>query len=376
MQKKKLAIVYDAIYPYVKGGVEKRNYEIAKRLAKKNFKVHIYSLKWWKGKNVIKKEGFFLHSIGAAKTFYTKAGRRSIWEAVYFGFCCLKLLNEDFDVLEVNHMPYFSLFSAKLICLLKRKTLYVTWNEVWGKEYWKKYLGKLGFIAFIIEYLSAQLPDKIIAVSEHTKKKLKKNLGLHKKIIVIPNGIDIKEISRVKPAKTKSDIIFAGRLLSHKNVDVLIKSVEYLRKNNKIKKAFIIGDGPEREKLEKLTTQLKLEKYIKFINFLPNHNDLYSLMKSSKVFVFPSTREGFGIAALEANACGIPVVTVNHKDNATKNLIINGKNGYVTALSAEKFANKIFPLIHQRKSSRRYINFLNKFDWNQVSDQMERTYLQ
>ena len=49
---------------------------------------------------------------------------------------------------------------------------------------------------------------------------------------------------------------------------------------------------------------------------MENYDDLIGYMKSSKVFVLPSTREGFGMVVIEANACGIPVVTINHPMNA------------------------------------------------------------
>src|SRR5579885_210697 len=232
-KKQKLAIVYDAIYPFVKGGTEKRNYEISKRFAQKGYEVHIYGMKWWKGENVIQMEGVYLHGICKPMQLYTKNGKRSILQAIYFGLHCLKLIQEDFTILDVNHMPFFSLYSAKCIALIKKKKLYATWNEVWGRNYWVEYLGKFGNIAYLIEWLSARMPDKIIAVSEHTRTKLIQDLKVKKEIVVIPNGIDLKEIVKVKPSENKSDIIFAGRLLSHKNVDYLIESIRLLKKDRK-----------------------------------------------------------------------------------------------------------------------------------------------
>jgi hypothetical protein len=57
MKKMKITLVYDAIYPYIKGGGEKRFYEIGKRLAKKGHQVHLYGMKFWEGDKVIKKQG-------------------------------------------------------------------------------------------------------------------------------------------------------------------------------------------------------------------------------------------------------------------------------------------------------------------------------
>ncbi|MEM2276636.1 MAG: glycosyltransferase [Thermoproteota archaeon] len=85
--------------------------------------------------------------------------------------------------------------------------------------------------------------------------------------------------------------------------------------------------------MERLVEKLGLEKNIVFKGFLEDHDEVISYMKASKVFVLPSSREGFGIAALEANACGIPVITVKHDRNATCDLIKNGVNGFICNLS-------------------------------------------
>lgn len=369
---KKIAIVSDAIYPYNNGGKEKRIYEISTRLAQQGYDVHIYCMKWWKNKETIRQEqGITLHGISKYYPLYN-GQRRSIKQAVFFALACFKLIREDFDVIDVDHMPHLVLFPIKIVCLIKEKKLYATWNEVWGKQYWKKYLGTMGNIAALIEWLSARMPDEIIAVSAHTKTKLIEDLHIKTPITVIPNGIDLQAIKNVKPSKKKSDCFFAGRLLSHKNVDVLIQTVKLLQKDYPKITASIIGTGPEKEKLIALTKKHKLQKNITFYDFLPAYSDLYALMKSTKVFVFPSTREGFGIVALEANACDIPVITTNHADNATKDLIKNGKNGYVTALNPKSFAEKIkLSLEKPYKNNKKDIL---QYDWNTIEKQVQEVY--
>ncbi len=370
----KLAIVYDAIYPFVKGGAEKRNYEISKRLAKRGYEVHIYGMKLWQGKDILKKEGVYLHGICKKKELYTTGGRRSIWQALYFGLNCFKLLKEDFDILDVDHMPFFSLFSTKIVTLLKRKPLHATWNEVWGRKYWNIYLKKIGIFAYFIEYISARLPDKIIAVSEHTKADLINELGVKKEIFVVPNGIDLNEIQSVSKSSEKSDILFAGRLLSHKNVDFLINAVKNLTIEYPQIKAIIVGDGPEKIKLNTQIKKLKLEKHIKLTGFLEDHKKIYSLMKSSKVFVLPSTREGFGMVVLEANACGIPVITTNHKNNASKSLIQDKKNGLLTALDSKSISNSVKFLLTHKQPKSFYKNFSKNYDWNSIVDNLKNIY--
>lgn len=364
----RIALVSDSIYPFNKGGKETRSYDLATQLAKRGHDVHFYTMKFWEGGDVIKKNGFYLHGICPELPLYKK-NRRYIWQGIKFGISAFKLLGEDFDCLEADHMVYFHLLPCKLACLLKRKKFIVTWHEVWGKDYWIKYMGKKGILGYFMEKLSSKLPDKIIAVSEKTKRDLVGELGVSpEEIVVIPNAIDIKKIGGIVKSKEKSDIIYAGRLLSHKNVDVLIKSMKHL----KGRKLIIVGDGVERENLEKLVDELGLRKNVIFKGFVEKHEDVLSLIKSSKVFVLPSSREGFGITVIEANACGIPVVTVNEKDNASKDLIREGKNGFVCGLDEEEIAGKVLKGIEKKDWKTK--EYVKKYDWGKVVGKFEGVY--
>ncbi len=99
-------------------------------------------------------------------------------------------------------------------------------------------------------------------------------------------------------------------------------------------------------------------------------------MKSSKVFVLPSTREGFGIVVIEANACGIPVVTVNHKDNAARDLIEEGKNGFVCQLDEKEIAKNIMKGIKNRNRIKQTCtNSVKLYDWDNIMKKFEEVYL-
>jgi hypothetical protein len=70
----KIAVVYDVIYPYVKGGVEKRVWDLAVRLACRGHEVHLYGMKFWDGEDIINHEGVFLHGSVALKNSIQAAG--------------------------------------------------------------------------------------------------------------------------------------------------------------------------------------------------------------------------------------------------------------------------------------------------------------
>lgn len=165
--------------------------------------------------------------------------------------------------------------------------------------------------------------------------------------------------------------------MDFKYIDSLIKAMHLLKEQIPTVKCFVIGDRPKKKRLEVLAQKLNLEKNIKFLGFLENNDDVYDLMKSSKVFVLPSTREGFGIVVIEANVCGIPVITVNHEDNAAKDLIEEGKNGFLCQLNEEEIAKRIMRILENssgRKMKKVCMDLVKKYDWNKIVDEMEGVY--
>lgn len=364
----RIAFINDALFPYSKGGREKRLWDIAVRLADRGHEIHIYTLNWWKGKKEIIKEKVHLHGICGVYPFYS-GERRSIKEALFFTVPLLpEIIKEKFDIIDCDEFPFFPAFVAKITSMLHRTPFVITWHEVWG-DYWYEYFGPLGLIGKIIEFATARLPGHILSVSEHNTYRLEKILKVKlTKITTIPNGIDLKIIKNVRPSTQKFDILFAGRLIKDKNVDVLIKAIALVKHHNPEVRCGIIGDGPAKEKLTKLVNALDLSQNIFFLGFIKEHNRVISKMKSSKIFVLPSSREGFGIVVLEAMACRLPVITANCENNAAKELIVG--NGYVCELDEGEIAEKIERLLKDKslyeKLSKEAFKSSKKYDWGMI----------
>lgn len=361
-----IAFVSDAIYPYNKGGKETRLYELSTSLAKLGYDVHIYCMKWWKGEDVRIEDGVHLHGICPYIPLY-EGQRRSIKQGIIFGLSCFRLLTAKFDIADIDHMPFFPIYSMRIVCWIRRKKMIGTWNEVWGRKYWTTYLGQVkGTIASLIEKFSVYLPDRIIAISPLTRDNLISEFQVSKqKITVIPCGYNKHEVQQAKRMNTSSDIIFVGRLLSHKNVDVLLRAVRTLKIKFPKILCRVIGVGPELKNLQLLSRELGVDKNVTFHEELSSHKEVLGWMKSSKVFVLPSTREGFGIVVLEANACGLPVITIDHKDNAAR-LIAQ----YVVPLKETVLADKITTVLksgHEEVKASMEDNS-NKYSWQNVVD--------
>ncbi len=368
----KIALIYDCIYPYVKGGGEKRYFEIAQRLKNKH-EVHLFGMKFWQGNNIIKQNGVYLHGVCKALKLYSKEGRRNFIQPIYFAFKLIRpLFKEKFDVIDCAAFPYFSVFPVWLYSKFKKVPLVVTWFEFWG-ESWNKYLGSLGFIGRIIEKLVLKLSPNIISISELTKQRINKP-----NIKVLPVGIEYDDITKINSQIEKYDIIFAGRFIKEKNIDLLIKAIKLVQKEIINIRCLVIGEGPEKDKLQELVNRYQLNKNISFKNFLENKQDLFSYLKSAKLFVLPSTREGFGITLCEANACGVPVIAINHQENAAKDLIKDNYNGFIANFDEFDLAAKIIKFLRDKNSYPKFkkqaITEAKKYDWQNIILDLEKYY--
>ena len=367
----KVCMITDVYYPYVKGGAEKRISKVAERLSEKGHDVHVYCMKFWDGSAEHKvNDNLTLHGVCKPFELYTESGVRSVKEALHFSYKLLgPLFKKDFDVVDVSEFPFFPIFSAKLYCVLKRKPLVATWHEVWGRKYWNSYLGGFkGFFGYLVEKASSYLPDEFIVNSEHTCERLGKGVVIH-------NGIDTEDIAKAKKSSVKYDVLYAGRLVSHKNVDVLLNAVSIVTGKIPSVKVGIIGIGPEADNLKKLASSLGVSKNVTFINHV---DDLYSYMKSAKVFVLPSSREGFGMVVAESHGCSTPVITVRHQHNASSKLVANKENGYVVKLSAGAIAERIVHMCENEdvtvRMSKSAMESSKKYCWDEVAKRTERVY--
>lgn len=381
----KIAFVYDAIYPWVKGGAEMRIHELGKRLSARGHEVHIFGVKWWEGEDTFEYEGMTLHGVCKARKLYVN-GRRSISEAIIFAVKLFpELRREKFDLIDVSVFPYFSCFTVKAVSLLKRIPVVFTWHEVWD-DYWYEYLGRTGFFGKLIEKAVSKLSGNNIAVSSWTKNRLEALGVSERKIIVIPNGIDLKRISEIKPESGRSpedpeskihDIIFAGRFIKEKNVDLLIKAVALLKADFPDIRCCIVGDGPEKAALVELAKETGVYGNIEFAGF-QEYGALIGKIKASKVLVLPSSREGFGMVVIEAFACGVPVVTVRAKYNAAQGLVDNGVDGFAVEPEDREIAKGIERIFVKnttyKQVSEAAFRKAKKYDWNEVVGKIENSY--
>jgi glycosyltransferase involved in cell wall biosynthesis len=132
------------------------------------------------------------------------------------------------------------------------------------------------------------------------------------------------------------DCIFVGRLLAHKHVDVFLRALELAPRVT----GLVVGSGPEKDRLIALAGELGISDRVSFES-PASHEAVLDRLRGAHLLVFPSTREGFGVAVLEANACGVPALVVQHPDNAALELVRDDVTGIISDLAPHPMAANI-----------------------------------
>jgi glycosyltransferase involved in cell wall biosynthesis len=369
-------MVCDAVLPYSHGGREYRYRELTSRLATWA-DVHMYTMKWWPGPRVRTENGITFHAISRLIPMYVDQ-RRSLRQAFIFGISCIGLLFAKFDVLEADNIPFVQVFILRLVTFLKRRRFVVTWHEVWGKDYWCQYLGRAGVLAYLVEKLAMHLPDHILAASPQTAERLRAAVGPRKSISLAIHGIDVDEVAAVPAATELCDVTVVGRLIDHKRVDMLLEAVAFLHADGIPVTCRVIGNGPERDVLHLKAEALGISASVDFQHDVAELKDVYALLKASRVCVFPSAREGFGVAVVEALACGLPVITTSAPDNLSQHLVARSERGTVCESSARGIAEAMREVLARRQVQDGPLapeSWLNEFSWDAIASQVSAALL-
>jgi len=191
-------------------------------------------------------------------------------------------------------------------------------------------VGKAPSYQSVVEF-SINSSNAVTAVSESLKQDTLDNFVINQSIEVIPNFIDIHRFDTRKNGHPRPSYLPEGvPVLIHASNFRKVKRVEdvldvfYLVRQSLEAKLILIGDGPERVPMEVLSRQRGLDKDI---IFLGNQDRVEDLLQWGDVFLLPSEKESFGLAALEAMASGLPVFSTNVGGLTEVN--VHGETGYL-----------------------------------------------
>jgi glycosyltransferase involved in cell wall biosynthesis len=162
--------------------------------------------------------------------------------------------------------------------------------------------------------------------------------------LMSPNGVDVAEVEAAGKSQCQWDLVYVGRLVAHKGLATLIDALSVLGRRGLFPRVAMVGEGPAEGTLQLQAQDAKLFN-IDFLGRLESDGEVYSTMAAARMFVLPSEREGFGLAALEACAAGVPIVTVDAPLNAVAEFVDNARVGVVCGRSPEALASAISRLL-------------------------------
>jgi glycosyltransferase involved in cell wall biosynthesis len=200
----------------------------------------------------------------------------------------------------------------------------------------------------------------IVIPSESMKEILVRDYGLRDRYTVIPTGLDLKPYNKRTDGKKlrasmgwQDDkvLVSIGRLAQEKNFHTLLQAAQKVYGKNPDLRLVIIGDGPEKTKLQELASELGIAERVTFTGELP-FADVTSYLKAADVFGFASITETQGLVTMEAMAAGLPVVAVDA--SGTRDIVDNGKQGMLVENDADALANVINRLFRSPKRMENY----------------------
>jgi len=371
-----IGFVSNVVYPFVKGGAEKRIHEIGTRLVAEGHHITVYGRHFWDGPAETTYQGLTLRAVAPQTELYA-GERRSITEAIDFSTRLIlplrsRLSANEHDLLVVSVFPYFPVFSAQLASIGTDTPVVTTWHEVWG-SYWEEYLNILSPCGKLVERAAARVPQYPIAVSGVTADRLARMGTGRSDIRIIPNGIDVERIRRatLPDGANKYDILFAGRLIADKNVSLLLDAFDALAAEYDVTLG-IIGDGPERERLQRQAAGLTHAANVDLLGFLDDYEDVLGHMSAASIFASPSTREGFGITFAEAMAADCTVIAADHPDSAASEVI--GDAGFVVDPTVEALRSALNNALQGTRPPDDPVTRAQHYDWDTVALKAETAY--
>jgi glycosyltransferase involved in cell wall biosynthesis len=230
----------------------------------------------------------------------------------------------------------------------------------------------------VIDVFLAQHIDHVFCNSNFTLKQAQKIYSYSaQKAQTLYLGADLKMFHPLG-LKRQPKIVTVCRLTKFKNVDVILEALSLLNQNRtKPVTLTIIGDGEERQNLLKRTRELKLEKVVTFRGHLPHIKAVVDELNSAKAFVLASINEPFGLAPVEAMACGTPAVVSNSggmKETVLDNLSgFHFEGGNPRALS-RVLANLIDNSHLFTRLSNGALKRASAFTWDKTTVEVENTF--
>jgi N-acetyl-alpha-D-glucosaminyl L-malate synthase BshA len=229
---------------------------------------------------------------------------------------------------------------------------------------------------------SIEQSDGVTAVSRFLREKTTTNYGIEKDIRVIPNFVDTEKYQKVRCDEVRGRfapwgekiVVHVSNFRAVKRVPDVVKIFSEVRKKVP-SKLVLAGDGPDRSACELLVRDLQLQDHVRFLG---KQQELVPILSSSDLMLMPSQSESFGLSALEAMACEVPVVSSSV--GGLPELQVHGETGYIAEIgdidrmaryAIELLTNETKHALFRSAARRRAVEY---FDVRKIVTQYEQYY--
>jgi glycosyltransferase involved in cell wall biosynthesis len=325
----RVCLVYDCLFPYTVGGAERWYRNLAERLAAEGHEVTFLTRRQWERDSDVDVPGVRVLAVSPRMELYAR-GRRRVLPPLLFGLGVWRHLRRhgrSYDLVHTASFPYFSLLGAAAARKRAGFRLVVDWHEVWTRDYWRAYVGRLsGAIGWRVQRACIRVPQRAFCFSRLHEQRLRDE-GLRAELTRL-EGQYAGSTEPSEPRPARPVVVFAGRHIPEKRVPSLVTAIAAARRQVPELRGEIYGDGPERPLVLEAIAQSRLDGAVSAPGFVPAHV-LEEALATALCLVLPSRREGYGLVVIEAAARGVPVVVVSGPDNAAVELVEDGTNGVV-----------------------------------------------
>jgi len=330
------------------GGAEVHFHEIFSRIAKAGHEVTLFCSSFPGAPEEEQIDGIKIIRKGGRNTF-------NFWVALKYW---TTFRSQHFDVVidDINKIPFFT-------PLFVRKPLVGIVHHLFGKTIFLE----THFLAAVYVYLSEKLiryfyrRTPLLVVSESTREEFRRLGFSEENLTLAPNCVDPSVYRRTGIEKSKVPLIgYFGRLKKYKSVDHLLEAFQIVKKDFPEARLKIVGDGDDRARLERLAQQLGLHTCVEFTGYVSAETKVEYLQQMHFV-VNTSSKEGWGLTVLEANACGTCVIASDVP--GLRDSVIDGETGILYEYgNIEQLAQKISLLLRDQRLRERLSE--NAFEWS------------